>query len=568
MQQSGAQALMQALLEQGVELIFGYPGGAIMPTYDALYDVRDRLRHVLVRHEQGAVHAAQGYARASGRVGVCLATSGPGATNLITGLTDALMDSTPLVCLSGQVRSELLGSDAFQEADVISLSLAATKWNYQITDPSEVPAVIEQAFRIARSGRPGPVLIDFSRDAQIGLCTEAPPERRGSIFDPHYQQWDAAPERLDETALRRAATLLNQAQKPLLMAGQGVLLSGAEDALGALVAKTGMPVAATLLGLSALPAEHPQYVGMLGMHGNVGPNRLTNQADVILAVGMRFDDRVTGDLARYARQAKIIHIEIDPAEINRHVPAEVGLVGDAKGALEALLPLLDKRRHAAWLQCFRREDHEEYTTVAAAELEPCEGALRMGEVMNRLSVKTGGEALIVSDVGQHQMHAARYYRFTQPRSYITSGGAGTMGFALPAAVGAKLARPEQQVIAVIGDGGFQMTLQELGTIAQENLPVKIVILNNQYLGMVRQWQELFFQQRYSFVAMQSPDFATLASAYGISGQRISKRDELDAALTRLLAATGPRLLEIAVAPMANVFPMVPAGASVSEIRLQ
>lgn len=568
MNRSGAQALMQALVDQGTEMIFGYPGGAIMPTYDALYDVREHLRHILVRHEQGAIHAAQGYARASGRVGVCLVTSGPGATNLITGLSDALIDSTPLVCITGQVRSELLGSDAFQEADVIALTLAATKWSYQITDPAEVPAVVEQAFRIACSGRPGPVLIDFSRDAQAGLCNDFSPASREGIFNPYYQHWQPAAPALDELALAQAASLLNNAQKPLLMVGQGVLLARAEQSLGTLVAKTGIPVAATLLGLSALSCGHPQYVGMLGMHGNVGPNRLTNEADVILAVGMRFDDRVTGCLERYARQAKIIHIDIDPAEINRHVPAEVGLVGDAKVVLERLLPLLDERQHDAWLHCFQRENSEEYREVIASELEPGSGELRMGEVINRLSAQSAGEAIVVSDVGQHQMQAARYYRFSSPRSHITSGGAGTMGFALPAALGAKLAMPERQVIAIIGDGGFQMTLQELGTIAQERVPVKIVILNNHHLGMVRQWQELFFDQRYSFVHMQSPDFVTLAQAYGIAGRRVSERTDLDTALSELLADDEPRLLEVSVAQMGNVFPMVPTGAAVSDIRLR
>ncbi|MEZ5593806.1 MAG: biosynthetic-type acetolactate synthase large subunit [Gammaproteobacteria bacterium] len=568
MNRSGAQALMQALVDQGTEMIFGYPGGAIMPTYDALYDVREHLRHILVRHEQGAVHAAQGYARASGRVGVCLVTSGPGATNLITGLSDALIDSTPLVCITGQVRSELLGSDAFQEADVIALTLAATKWSYQITDPTEVPAVIEQAFRIACSGRPGPVLIDFSRDAQAGLCEDVPSTSREGIFNPYYQHWQPAVQRLDEVALAQAASLINNAQKPLLMVGQGVLLARAEQSLGTLVAKTGIPVAATLLGLSALSCDHPQYVGMLGMHGNVGPNRLTNEADVILAVGMRFDDRVTGCLERYARQAKIIHIDIDPAEINRHVPAEIGLVGDAKAVLEHLLPLLDERQHDTWLRCFQRENSEEYREVIATELEPGSRELRMGEVIDRLSVQSAGEAIVVSDVGQHQMQAARYYRFNCPRSHITSGGAGTMGFALPAALGAKLAMPKRQVIAIIGDGGFQMTLQELGTIAQERVPVKIVILNNHHLGMVRQWQELFFDQRYSFVHMQSPDFVTLAQAYGIAGRRVSERADLDMALTELLADDEPRLLEVSVAQMGNVFPMVPTGAAVSDIRLR
>jgi acetolactate synthase-1/2/3 large subunit len=560
---SGAEALIQALIDQGSEVLFGYPGGAIMPVYDALYDQRERVRHILVRHEQGAAHAAQGYARASGKVGVCLATSGPGATNLITALVDAQMDSTPLVCITGQVFSHLLGRDAFQEADVMGLSMAATKWNYQITDPAEIPGVIEQAFRIARNGRPGPVLIDISRDAQLARFD--PVETAATHL--HYSHWDYPNDQQDLSGIERAAALINQAGRPYLLLGQGVLIAQAEGLARQLAETAGMPTACTLLGLSAMPARHPLYVGMLGMHGSYGANRLTNEADVIVAIGMRFDDRVTGRLDDYARQAKIIHIEIDPAEVNRQVTAEVALVADAAAALRALLPHIETRRHDDWLARFRAHDAEEHEQVIAAELNPGGGAIRMAEVIDRISARTAGETLIVSDVGQHQMIAARYYRFERPYSHITSGGAGTMGFALPAAIGARLGAATRQVIAVIGDGGFQMTLQELGTVAQERLPLKIVILNNHYLGMVRQWQELFFERRYSFVDIQSPDYVTLCRAYGIDACRVDRRDDLDAALDTMLASDGPCLLDIAVAREDNVFPMIPAGASVSEVRL-
>ncbi len=565
---SGAQLLMQALLDQKVETVFGYPGGAIMPTYDALYDVGDRIHHVLVRHEQGAIHAAQGFARASGKTGVCLATSGPGATNLITGLTDALMDSTPLVCITGQVKSNLLGSDAFQEADTIGLSLAATKWNYRIHDAREIPHVIHQAFHIARTGRPGPVLIDIPRDVQSEPVADAHLTRSHyGIHHPHYGAWGHPEKHYNPAALQAAADLINHAERPLLMAGHGVLLAGAQCLLRQLADTSGLPVATTLLGLSALPCDHPLYVGMLGMHGHYGPNRLTNEADVIVAVGMRFDDRVTGRLEEYACRARIIHIEIEPAELNRHVPVTVPLVGDARQILEQLLPLIQLRRHDSWLTRFRNHDAEEYHQVVRAELQPAGGPLRMGEVVAKLSDASRGQALLVTDVGQHQMMAARYYRFLRPYSHITSGGAGTMGFALPAALGAKLAAPDREVIAIMGDGGFQMTLQELGTIAQEALPIKMIVLNNGYLGMVRQWQQLFFDERYSFVRMPQPDFTLLCRAYGIDACQVETRIELDAAMDELLAANRPYLIDVKVAPMANVFPMIPSGASVSEIRL-
>ncbi|HEY5701088.1 MAG TPA: biosynthetic-type acetolactate synthase large subunit [Gammaproteobacteria bacterium] len=564
-QPTGGQAVIDALVEQGVEVIFGYPGGAIMPTYDALHDAGNRIRHVLVRHEQGAAHAAEGYARASGKVGVALVTSGPGATNLITGLMDALMDSTPIVCITGQVRSPLLGTDAFQEADVIGLTLAATKWSYQITDAAEVPEVIARAFQIAQSGRPGPVLIDITRDAQAGMA--APAADVGDICQPVYEMHRYPGDRRDLSGLARAATLLNNARRPMLFVGQGVLISRAEKKVLALAEKAGLPVASTLLGLSAVPTDHPLYVGMLGMHGNYGPNVLTNEADVIVAVGMRFDDRVTGRLNAYATGARIIHIEVDPAEVNRNVPAEVALIADAGEALDALLPLVEQNSHDNWLARFRQHDAEEHEQVIAAELTPTTPELRMGEVVDLISSKTNGEAVIVSDVGQHQMMAARHYRFRAPVSHVTSGGLGTMGFALPAAIGASFGAPDRDVIAVIGDGGFQMSVQELGTLMQERIPLKIVILNNEYLGMVRQWQELFFDRRYSEVAIQNPDFVQLCASYGIAGASVSAREELSSAIDQMLRTPGAFLLEVRVGKTDNVFPMIPAGASVSEIRL-
>ena len=563
MNMTGAEAIVQALLDQDVEVLFGYPGGAIMPTYDALYHARDRIQHILVRHEQGAAHAAEGYARATGKVGVCLATSGPGATNCITGLADALLDSTPLVCITGQVASGFLGSDAFQESDVIGMTLAATKWNYQIADPAEIPAVIAKAFEIARAGRPGPVLIDITKDAQIArFDSEAPTTPRITAQHRHYPH-----EHHDLSQLDQAAALINQAQRPYLFLGQGVLISCAEREVRLLAERADIPVASTLLGLSALPCDHPLYVGMLGMHGNYGANLMTNEADVIIAVGMRFDDRVTGRLDAYAQQAKIIHIEIDPAEVNKTVPADIALIGDAKAVLQALLPAITPAQHRDWRARFPIYDHEEYEQVIRSELNPGHGPLKMGEVIDRLSRFTAGEAIIVSDVGQHQMQAARYYRFCRSLSHITSGGLGTMGFALPAAIGARVGAPRREVIAVIGDGGFQMTLQELGTIMQERLPIKIVILNNGYLGMVRQWQELFFDERYSSVQMDNPDFVAICKGYGISAARVVNRDELDSALDTLLAADGPYLLDIAVGKKDKVFPMIAAGAAISDIRL-
>ena len=558
MQSTGAQALVDALIEQGVEVVFGYPGGAIMPTYDALHGARNRLRHVLVRHEQGATHAAQGYARSSGRPGVCLATSGPGASNFVTGLLDALMDSTPIVCITGQVANAKLGTDAFQEADVIGLTLAATKWSCQVTDPAQVAPTIARAFQVALEGRPGPVLVDITRDAQCGLVarTDAPAKR-----------WDYAARHHDLSGLTRAAALLDTAERPMLMLGHGVTLARAEREALALAERAGLPTAATLLGLSAFPVDHPLYVGMLGMHGNYAPNMLTNETDVILAVGMRFDDRVTGRVQDYARAARVIHVDVDPAQVNRHVPAEIALIADAREALGALMPLLRPRRHDAWLARFRELDAKEHAAVIGPELAGASESLRMGEVIDRLSALSGGEALLVTDVGQHQMFAARHYRFARRASHITSGGLGTMGFALPAAIGAAMGAPDRQVIAVAGDGGIQMTLQELGTLMQEQLPVKIVVLNNEHLGMVRQWQELFFDGRLSEVRMDNPDFVAIARGYRIQAESVGARADLDEAMARMLAHCGPYLLEVRVGHTDNVFPMIPAGASVDEVRL-
>jgi acetolactate synthase-1/2/3 large subunit len=560
MQISGASALLETLIQEGVDLLFGYPGGAIMPTYDALHDAHGKLRHILVRHEQGAVHAAEGYARACGKVGVCIATSGPGATNLITGIADAMLDSVPLLCITGQVNSSFLGSDAFQEADIIGMTLPITKWNYQITHASEIPSIMAKAFYIARNGRPGPVLIDITKNAQI------------EKLDFSYQKY-MPPQHLvkknllDAEQLKRAATLINQAKKPYLLVGHGVLIAKAEQELLQFVDKTNIPVACTLLGLSAFPSDHPLYVGMLGMHGNYGANLLTNQADVILAVGMRFDDRVTGNLASYAKQAKIIHIEIDPAEINKNVHAEVALLANAKFALQKLLKYVEPNQHETWLNEFKSCYAIERKKIIDSEINSTSKNIKMAEVVHQLSQKTQGQAVLVTDVGQHQMVAARYYQFKCFDSHITSGGLGTMGFALPAAIGAKLAAPTREVVAVIGDGGFQMNIQELGVISQENLPVKIIILNNNYLGMVRQWQELFFEQRYSFTELKNPNFVKIAESYEIPPLKVNDKAQLDAALDKLLRANTPYLLEIVVEKKENVFPMIPSGSGVGEVIL-
>ncbi|WP_051359735.1 biosynthetic-type acetolactate synthase large subunit [Adhaeribacter aquaticus] len=558
---TGAQGVLLSLLEEGVDTIFGYPGGAIMPIYDALYDFSDSLKHYLVRHEQGGIHAAQGYARITGRPGVCFATSGPGATNLITGIADAQIDSTPLVCITGQVFSHLLGTDAFQETDVIGVTMPVTKWSYQVTRAEEIPEAIAKAFYIASSGRPGPVLIDITKDAQ------------NASFEFGYKKWKKIASyfpkpKLNLSAVQAAADLINQAKKPFILWGQGILLSHAEEEFKAFVEKAGIPAAWTILGLSGLPTEHPLNVGMLGMHGNYGPNLKTNEADVIIAIGMRFDDRVTGDLKRYAKQAKIIHIEIDQAEINKNVRATVAVNADAKEALQALTTLVEEKQHKAWVQTFKDCYEIEYNKVIRDKLYPSTDKLQMGEAIRVISEQTDGQAVLVTDVGQHQMMSMRYYNFKQLNSNITSGGAGTMGFCLPAAMGAKVGAPDRQVVAVIGDGGFQMTIQELGCIFQYQIGVKIVILNNNFLGMVRQWQQLFHQKRYSFTEMVNPDFVGISKAYGIEASKVTDRDNLQAEVKKMLEHDGPYLLEVVVETEENVFPMVPAGDSVANIRLE
>ncbi len=557
---SGSEAVLKCLLEENVDVIFGYPGGAIMPIYDALYGYMDRLNHILTRHEQGAVHAAQGYARVSGKTGVCFATSGPGATNLITGIADAQIDSTPLVCITGQVPSHLLGSDAFQETDVVGISMPVTKWNYQVTRASEIPAAIAKGFYIANSGRPGPVLIDITKDAQFEMMEYAY-EKCDKIRSYHPYPI------LNEESVKDAAQLINGAKKPFILVGQGVILADAQKELIKFAEKAGIPMASTLLGLSAVPTTHPLYVGYLGMHGNYGPNIKTNECDVLIAIGMRFDDRVTGDLKRYAKQAKVIHIEIDPAEINKNVKTAVAINADAKEALLSLIKYTNKNSFDSWVQEFRDCDKKEYDTVTQHEMFPTEGGIRMAEVIKKISDKTKGQAIIVTDVGQHQMVTTRYYGFQDTKLNVTSGGLGTMGFALPAAMGAKMGRQEKQVIAVIGDGGFQMTIQELGTIFQSQIGVKILILNNNFLGMVRQWQQLFHDKRYSFTELINPNFQKIAEGYGIPTQKVEERENLEAALDQWLNTDGPQLLEVVVEKEENVFPMVPSGASVSDIRL-
>jgi acetolactate synthase-1/2/3 large subunit len=558
---TGSVALLEILLAEKVKTIFGYPGGAIMPIYDALYDYRDQLEHILVRHEQGSIHAAQGFARTSGEVGIVFATSGPGATNLVTGLADAMIDSTPLVCITGQVFAHLLGTDAFQETDVVNITTPVTKWNYQITDATEIPSVLAKAFYIARSGRPGPVLIDITKNAQIQKF-----DYEGYVPCNHIRSYRPKPIVRPEY-LEEAAKLINEAKKPFVIFGQGVILGEAEKEFKAFIEKSGIPAAWTILGLSALPTDHPLNVGMLGMHGNYGPNVLTNACDVLIAVGMRFDDRVTGRLDKYAKQAKIIHLDIDPSEIDKNVKSTVPVWGDCKETLPMLTKLVDKKTHPEWLAKFEDLKQKETEACFNKDLRPTSDTLSMGEVINLLNELTDGNAVIVSDVGQHQMVACRYAKFNQTRSNVTSGGLGTMGFGLPAAMGAKYGAPDRHVVAIIGDGGFQMTLQELGTIMQNDINVKIIILNNQFLGMVRQWQELFNERRYSFTDIQSPDFVALAASYRIAGQRISERDKLKDSLKQMLEHKGAYLLEVMVGKEHNVFPMVPQGCSVSEIRL-
>ncbi len=558
---TGAEALIKCLLAEGIDLIYGYPGGAIMPIYDKLYKYQDQLNHVLTRHEQGATHAAQGFARVTGKTGVVFATSGPGATNLVTGIADALIDSTPLVCITGQVASHLLGTDAFQETDIISISTPVTKWNYQVTKSSEIPKVIAKAFYIANSGRPGPVLIDITKDAQFGEL-DFVYEKCKAI-----RSYTPVPE-MDINKVKAAAELINNSKKPFIVMGQGVILGQAEKELKALIKKTGIPIASTALGLSGLETDHPLFVGMVGMHGHYAPNIKTNDCDVLIAIGMRFDDRVTGDLKRYAKQAKIIHFEIDPSEVDKNVKTDVAVLGDVKVTLKALLPFVNETSHIQWHQEFKDLYELEYEVVIKDQLNPKKSGLTMGEVIEAINKYTKGEAVIVSDVGQHQMFACRYAKFTRTRSKITSGGLGTMGFALPAAIGAKMGVPDREVIAIIGDGGYQMTIQELGTIFQTKIPVKIVVLNNSFLGMVRQWQEMFFDRRYAFTKMVNPDFVKIAEGYDIKAKRVDKREDLQAAIQEMVQSKESYFLEVVIEKEDNVFPMIPTGASVSEVRLE
>jgi len=558
---SGAEAVIKCLLEEGVGTIYGYPGGAIMPVYDELYKYQDQIHHVLTRHEQGATHAAQGYARVTGKVGVAIATSGPGATNLVTGIADAQIDSTPLVCITGQVGSHLLGSDAFQETDIVGLSTPITKWNHQITKASEIPEVLAKAFFIARSGRPGPVLIDITKDAQFESLEFSYKKCSG------IRSYTPTPE-INLLQVERAAKAINNAKKPLIVFGQGVILGEAEELLKQVIEKAGIPAAWTILGLSALPTDHPLNVGMVGMHGNYGPNMLTNECDVLIAIGMRFDDRVTGDLSRYAKQAKVIHFEIDPSEVNKNVTADIPVLGNVKETLKLLLEFLKPNKHSAWHQEFKDLYKIEFDKIIKDELHASGSELGMAEVIEEINNWTKGDAIIVTDVGQHQMVACRYAKFNSSRSNVTSGGLGTMGFALPAAMGAKMGCPDREVVAIIGDGGFQMTIQELGTVFQTKIPIKIVVLNNGFLGMVRQWQQMFFDKRYASTEMVNPDFVAIARGYQIKSNQVSERLKLKDAIKEMMEANEPYFLEVIVEKENNVFPMIPTGAAVSEIRLE
>ncbi|MFA6403823.1 MAG: biosynthetic-type acetolactate synthase large subunit [Salinivirgaceae bacterium] len=555
---TGSEALLLSLIAEEVTTIFGYPGGAIMPVYDKLYDFKDRLKHILTRHEQGAVHAAQGYARVSGRTGVCFATSGPGATNLITGIVDAYMDSTPIVCVTGQVGSHLIGSDAFQETDVVGISMPVTKWNYQVTKAEEIPEAMAKAFYIAKSGRPGPVLVDITKDAmlqEMDFAYEPCTYIRSYVPMPHIK----------EEQLNRAAEMIYEAKKPFALIGQGVILGGAENELLAFLEKSGIPAAFTLLGLSALPNDHPQHMGMLGMHGHAAPNIMTNECDLLIGIGMRFDDRVTGKVSKYATQAKILHFELEKAEINKIIKVDAYVNGNVKETLPAVTAKLVKKSFEGWINEFKIIRKDEEKRVIHPELYPEGNKISMGEVMRVINEAVKGEAVLVTDVGQHQMMASRYFNFKNTRSWITSGGLGTIGFGLPAAMGAQFGAPDKTVIMVAGDGGFQMTLQELGTIAYNRLPVKMIVLNNNFLGMVRQWQELFFEERYSSTPISSPNYPILASAYGIAGETVKDRTDLKAAIARMLETDGPYLLEVKVINKGNVFPMIPQGAAVNEV---
>jgi acetolactate synthase-1/2/3 large subunit len=558
---SGSEAIVRCLIEEGVDILYGYPGGAIMPVYDELYKYQDKIHHVLTRHEQGATHSAQGYARISGRVGVAIATSGPGATNLITGIADAQIDSTPMVCITGQVPSHLLGSDAFQETDIVGISTPVTKWNCQVTRAEDIPQALAKAFYIAKSGRPGPVLIDITKDAQFNefdfsyeKCT-------------HVRSYKPVPE-TDVFKVEEAAKLINAAKKPLIVWGQGIILGEAEEQLKAVVEKAGIPAAWTILGASAIPTSHPLNVGMVGMHGNYAPNVLTNECDVLIAIGMRFDDRVTGNLNTYAKQAKVIHFEIDPAEIDKNVKTDVAVLGNSKVSLDLLLPLLEKNSHNEWHQKFKDLYEIEYEKVIKNDLYPTKEGLTMAEVLKEINIQSEGKAAIVSDVGQHQMIACRYADFNVTKSNITSGGLGTMGFGLPAAIGAKMAAPDREVVSISGDGGYQMTIQELGTIFQQKAAVKVVVLNNDFLGMVRQWQQLFFDKRYASTEMLNPNFVAIAEGYYIKARKVTKREDLAEAVAEMMQSKEAYFLEVCVEKEDNVFPMIPSGASVSDIRLE
>ncbi len=561
MKVTGSQAVLLSLIEERTEFIFGYPGGAIMPVYDAMMQYQDKIKHILTRHEQGAAHAAEGYARVTGKVGVCMATSGPGATNLVTGIANAMIDSTPIVCITGQVTSPLLGSDAFQETDVVGITMPITKWNYLVTKAEEIPWAIAQAFYLAKTGRPGPVVIDISKDAQFKefdftykKCTNV----RSYIPSPT----------VDKTAVQKAAELINKAKKPYILFGQGIILGNAEEEFRAFLDKSGIPAAWTILGVSALPTDHPLNMGMLGMHGNYATNIMNNECDVLIAIGMRFDDRVTGDISRFAKQAKIIHFEVDPAEVGKNIKSDISVIGDVKETLPLLTQFIEKKNYDSWIAEFKKLKAMEEEKVIRKDLYPEKEGITMSEVIRRVNEQTNGEAIFITDVGQHQMFASRYCKFSHTRSFVTSGGLGTMGFGLPAAFGAKIGAPERTVVLFVGDGGFQMTIQELGTIVQSEADVKIVLLNNKYLGMVRQWQELFFDKRYSETYLMNPDFIKIAEGYGISGKKVLHRPELDDSVKNMLDHKGPYLLEVSIEKEDNVFPMVPSGASVSEVILE